>query len=85
MDLKALRENNKLYTNVCVKIFDEELNDDTLCEMFEKYGKITSHKAMIQDDGKPRGFGFVAFENVSEAAEKAVKALNGKELNDSCT
>jgi len=57
------------------------LNDETLREMFEKFGKITSHKVMSKDDGKSRGFGFVAFEN-AEAAEKAVKALNGKELGD---
>lgn len=78
---KALGEKNKLYTNVYVKNFGDELNDETLRDMFEKFGKITSHKVMSKDDGKSRGFGFVAFEN-AEAAEKAVKALNGKELND---
>ena len=45
--------------------------------MFEKYGKITSYKIMSKDDGKSKGFGFVAFEN-PEAAETAVEALNGK-------
>lgn len=78
---KALSEKNKLYTNVYVKNFGDELNDETLRDMFEKFGKITSYKVMSNDDGKSRGFGFVAFEN-AEAAEKAVKALNGKELND---
>lgn len=78
---KALGEKNKLYTNVYVKNFGDELNDELLRDMFEKYGKITSHKVMSKDDGKSRGFGFVAFEN-AEAAEIAVKALNGKELGD---
>lgn len=78
---KALGEKNKLYTNVYVKNFGDELTDETLRDMFEKYGKITSHKVMSKDDGKSRGFGFVAFEN-AEAAETAVKALNGKELGD---
>lgn len=36
---------------------------------------------MIKDDGKSRGFGFVAYES-AEAAEAAVLALNDKELND---
>ncbi|KAJ8947163.1 hypothetical protein NQ318_002526 [Aromia moschata] len=47
--------------------------------MFEKYGKITSYKIMSKDDGKSKGFGFVAFES-PEAAETAVEALNGKEI-----
>lgn len=49
--------------------------------MFEKYGTITSHKVMSKDDGKSRGFGFVAFED-PDAAEKAVDDLNGKEMSD---
>lgn len=36
---------------------------------------------MIKDDGKNRGFGFVAFED-PEAAERAVEELNGKDLGD---
>uniref|UniRef100_A0A1L8DHH2 Polyadenylate-binding protein n=1 Tax=Nyssomyia neivai TaxID=330878 RepID=A0A1L8DHH2_9DIPT len=81
---KELGEKAKLYTNVYVKNFGDELNDETLKTMFEKYGGITSHKVMIKDDGKSRGFGFVAFDN-AEAAECAVSALNGKELNDGKT
>lgn len=70
-----------LFTNVYVKNFGEDITDDKLKEMFEKYGKITSHKVMTKDDGKARGFGFVAFEN-ADAAEAAVQALNGSELAD---
>ncbi|CAH1984962.1 unnamed protein product [Acanthoscelides obtectus] len=47
--------------------------------MYEKFGKITSLKIMNKEDGKSKGFGFVAFET-PEAAEAAVEALNGKEL-----
>ncbi|KAJ3623272.1 hypothetical protein MTP99_019509 [Tenebrio molitor] len=76
---KELGEKAKLFTNVYVKNFGEDLTEEQLRLMFEKYGKITSYKIMSKDDGKSKGFGFVAFEN-PEAAETAVEALNGKEL-----
>lgn len=76
---KELGEKAKLFTNVYIKNFGEEMNDDLLKEMFEKYGTITSHKVMFKEDGKSRGFGFVAFED-PEAAERAVDDLNGKEV-----
>lgn len=77
---KELGEKAKLYTNVYVKNFGDELNDETLLAMFEPFGKVTSHRVMVKDS-KSRGFGFVAFES-ADAAEEAVKALNGKKLND---
>ncbi|KAJ3639808.1 hypothetical protein Zmor_003144 [Zophobas morio] len=76
---KELGEKAKLFTNVYVKNFGEDLTEEQLRVMFEKYGKITSYKIMSKDDGKSKGFGFVAFEN-PEAAETAVEALNGKEI-----
>jgi len=76
---KELGEKAKRFTNVYVKNFGDDFNDDMLREMFEKYGRITSHKVMSKDDGKSKGFGFVAFED-PEAAERAVEDLNGKEL-----
>jgi polyadenylate-binding protein len=80
---KELGERAKLYTNVYVKNFGDELNDETLYEMFKPFGEITSHRVMTKDT-KPRGFGFVAFES-ADAAEDAVKALNGKKLGDDKT
>ncbi|XP_028127935.1 polyadenylate-binding protein 1 [Diabrotica virgifera virgifera] len=76
---KELGEKAKLFTNVYVKNFGEDFAEEQLKVMFEKYGKITSYKIMSKEDGKSKGFGFVAFES-SEAAEAAVEALNGKEL-----
>lgn len=81
---KELGEKAKLYTNVYVKNFGDEWDDEKLKEQFEKYGTITSHKVMMTKDGKSRGFGFVAFEN-PEAAEKAVDEFNGKEMADGKT
>lgn len=77
---KELGEKAKMYRNVYVKNFGDELNDDTLLSMFEPFGKVTSHSVMTKD-GKSRGFGFVAYES-ADAAEEAVKVLNGKKLND---
>lgn len=76
---KELGEKAKLFTNVYVKNFGEELNEEQLRAMFEKYGRITSYKIMSKDDGKSKGFGFVAFEE-PEAAEAAVNELNSKEI-----
>ncbi|XP_011708061.1 PREDICTED: polyadenylate-binding protein 4-like isoform X2 [Wasmannia auropunctata] len=78
---KELGEKAKLFTNVYVKNFGEDMTEDKLRDMFEKYGTITSHKVMSKDDGKSRGFGFVAFED-PDAAEQAVIELNGKEISE---
>jgi polyadenylate-binding protein len=78
---KELGEKAKLFTNVYVKNFGEDMTDDKLKEMFEKYGTITSHKVMSKDDGKSRGFGFVAFEDPI-AADRAVADLNGSEISE---
>lgn len=77
---KELGEKAKLYTNVYVKNFGDELSDETLFEMFKPFGEITSHSVMVKD-GKSRGFGFVAFDN-ADSAEEAVKDLNGKKLGE---
>ncbi|XP_046961224.1 polyadenylate-binding protein 1 [Vanessa cardui] len=76
---KELGEKAKLFTNVYVKNFGEDFSDELLRDMFEKYGRITSHKVMYKEDGSSRGFGFVAFED-PDAAERACLELNGKEL-----
>lgn len=43
---KELGEKAKLFTNVYIKNFGEDFSDDHLREMFEKYGRITSHKVI---------------------------------------
>jgi polyadenylate-binding protein len=78
---KELGERAKLFTNVYVKNLPEDFDDNKLYDLFERYGHITSHKVMFKDDGKSKGFGFVAFED-PESAERAVEELNNKELND---
>lgn len=77
---KELGEKAKLFTNVYVKNFMEDMTEEQLKAMFEKFGRITSYKIMSKDDGKSKGFGFVAFEE-PEAAEQAVNELNGSEMD----
>ncbi|XP_035229744.1 LOW QUALITY PROTEIN: polyadenylate-binding protein 1A-like, partial [Stegodyphus dumicola] len=77
---KLLGEKARRFMNVYIKNFGDDLDDEKLRELFEKYGKITSAKVMTDELGKAKGFGFVSFEE-PENAEKAVEDLNGKELN----
>ncbi len=42
-----LGEKAKRFTNVYIKNFNENMTEDDLREMFEKFGKITSLKVMF--------------------------------------
>jgi len=70
----------KEFTNVYIKNFGDDMEDDKLKEMFDKYGKILSVKVMTDPSGKSRGFGFVSYEK-HEDANKAVEEMNGTEFN----
>jgi polyadenylate-binding protein len=77
--MRELGDSGRRFTNVFVKNFGEELDDDKLQEIFQKFGEITSCSVMRDNDGKSKGFGFVAFSS-AEAAEAAVEGLDGYEL-----
>uniref|UniRef100_H3D706 Polyadenylate-binding protein n=1 Tax=Tetraodon nigroviridis TaxID=99883 RepID=H3D706_TETNG len=68
------------FTNVYIKNFGEDMDDEKLKELFSKYGPALSIRVMTDDSGKSKGFGFVSFER-HEDAQKAVDDMNGKELN----
>ncbi|XP_018414794.1 PREDICTED: polyadenylate-binding protein 1 [Nanorana parkeri] len=70
----------KEFTNVYIKNFGEDMDDERLKEMFGKYGPALSVKVMTDDGGKSKGFGFVSFER-HEDAQKAVDDMNGKDMN----
>uniref|UniRef100_A0A8C1HN61 Polyadenylate-binding protein n=1 Tax=Cyprinus carpio carpio TaxID=630221 RepID=A0A8C1HN61_CYPCA len=70
----------KEFTNVYIKNFGEDMDDEKLKEVFSKFGPALSIRVMTDDGGKSRGFGFVSFER-HEDAQKAVDEMNGKELN----
>ncbi|MCH7722878.1 MAG: RNA-binding protein [Bacteroidetes bacterium] len=57
------------------------VNDEALKEAFATYGNVISANVVTdRQTGRSRGFGFVEFENDSEAAA-AIEALNGSELD----
>ncbi|KAG5044948.1 hypothetical protein AAZX31_06G039000 [Glycine max] len=68
------------FNNVYVKNLFEATTEADLKSIFGEYGAITSAVVMRDVDGKSKGFGFVNFANVEDAA-KAVEALNGKNFD----
>jgi len=76
---KELGEKAKRFTNVYIKNFPETWSEEKLREVFEEFGPITSYRVMFDENGKSRGFGFVAYED-AETAEVACNAMNGKEI-----
>ncbi|KAF6737965.1 Polyadenylate-binding protein 1 [Oryzias melastigma] len=70
----------KDFTNVYIKNFGEDMDDDKLKEIFSKFGNALSVRVMTDASGKNRGFGFVSFER-HEDAQRAVDEMNEKELN----
>jgi len=79
---KVLGERLRRFTNIYVKNFGDEIDDDEkLQDLFTPYGNVISAKVMKDDGGKHKGFGFVSFQE-PEQAEKACEALNGKEMSN---
>jgi len=55
--------------------------EDTVRALFEAHGTVDRVNICTdRDSGQPRGFGFVEMANDGEA-EKAISAVNGKELD----
>ena len=55
--------------------------EETLRSLFEAHGSVTSVKIMTDKfTGEPRGFGFVAMPNDTEA-EAAIAALNNRDVD----
>jgi RNA recognition motif-containing protein len=66
--------------NIYVGNLSRDLSDDELRQEFAAFGEVES-ASIIKDKftGQSRGFGFVEMP-VQEAAETAIKELNGKEV-----
>ena len=65
--------------NIYVGNLPWSFRDESLKELFEEYGEVTSAKVIVDRmSGKSRGFGFVEMASADEAGA-AIEALNGHE------
>lgn len=67
--------------NIYIGRLPVNASEETLREMFEQYGPVTSIK-LIKDKitGNPRGFGFV---DMATGGQEAIAQLNGREIDGS--
>lgn len=65
--------------NIFVKNLPADYKSKELYDLFVPYGKIFSCRVKYTADGKCKGYGYVQFDT-KEAAEKAMAAVNGKEV-----
>jgi len=68
---------NANYTNLYIKNFPQDWDEDKLKEVFGEYGTITS--SCVLSDAKDRKFAFLNFE-VSESAQKCVQEMHDKDM-----
>ena len=78
----ALREKKRVMSKkLFVGSLSWDTNDESLRNAFSAHGEISEAVVVSdRDTGRSRGFGFVTFED-DDAADKAVAALNGTELD----
>ncbi|KAK5867511.1 hypothetical protein PBY51_011993 [Eleginops maclovinus] len=75
---KGLRKTH-LKARLIIRNLSFKCSEDDLKEVFSKFGTVREAKIALKPDGKMRGFAFIQFKNVSEAA-KALTAMNLKEI-----
>ncbi|KAL5489877.1 PAB1 [Sanghuangporus weigelae] len=67
--------------NIFIKNLDDGIDHKALHDTFAAFGNVLSCKVATDENGRSRGFGFVHYDT-SEAAETAIKAVNGMLMND---
>ena len=67
--------------NIYVGNLPWSFRDESLKELFEEHGEVTSAKVIVDRmSGRSRGFGFVEMASADEAGA-AIEALNGHEAD----
>lgn len=73
------REAVQQWTNLFVKNIPLDWDEEKFSAEFSAFGKVSSSKLVLDDEGKSKGFGFADFEK-HEDAKAAVEGLHDKEL-----
>lgn len=67
--------------NIFVKNLNKEIDNQSFCDTFSKFGNILSCKVVTNAKGESLGYGFVHYES-EECAQKAIEAVNGKMIQE---
>lgn len=67
--------------NIFIRGLDNSIGPKELHDTFSQFGNIISCKVATYPSGQSKGYGYVHFENASNA-EQAIKIVNGKKMGE---